>query len=184
MNPWNLPTSATIGGTVYPIHADFRDILEIFRHLNDPEQPEYVRWQIALALFYEGPIPPEHTQEALDFFISFISYGSRPSSNGPRLLDWDRDAQVILADVNKAAGTEIRALPFVHWWTFLSWFHAIGEGQLSTLISIREKLRTGKKLEPWEQDYYRKNRDTVNLSRQYTPEELAEQERLKKLLGQ
>lgn len=183
MNPWSLPTCATFGDKVYPIHADFRDILDIFRYLNDPAQPENVRWQIALALFYEDPIPPEYTQAAFDFFTAFIAYGSKPSQSGPRLLDWEQDAPVILADVNKAAGTEIRALPFVHWWTFLSWFHAIGEGQLSTLVSIREKLRTGKKLEPWEQDYYRKNRDSINLDRQYSPEELAEQDRLKKLLG-
>ena len=51
---------------------------------------------------------------------------------------------MIIADINKVAGTEVRSLSFLHWWTFLSFFHAIGEGQLSTLISIREKLRTGK----------------------------------------
>ena len=102
----------------------------------------------------------------------------------PKLLDWDQDAQVIIADINKVAGTEVWSLPFLHWWTFLSFFHAIGEGQLSTLISIREKLRTGKKLEKWEQEYYRKNKSRVDLKKRYTPEDLAEQERLKKLLGE
>jgi hypothetical protein len=101
----------------------------------------------------------------------------------PKLLDWDQDAQVIIADINKVAGTEVRSLPFLHWWTFLSFFHAIGEGQLSTLISIREKLRTGKKLEKWEQEYCRRNRSRVALPKKYSPEELAEQERLKRLLG-
>ena len=175
--------SATFEGKDFRINPDFRDILEIIRHLNDTSKPEFLRWQIALALFYEDPIPPEHTEKALQFFSNFLSYGTPAPANSPKLLDWEQDAQVIIADVNKAAGTEIRALPFLHWWTFLSWFHAIGEGQLSTLISIREKLRTGKKLEKWEQDYYRKNRDLVTLRRQYTPEELAEQERLKKLLN-
>jgi hypothetical protein len=182
MNPWSLPSEATFGDKSYRIRADFRDILEIIRHLNDASQPEFVRWKIALALFYEDPIPPEHTREALAFFSDFLSYGCHSPTNAPKLLDWEQDAQVIIADVNKAAGTESRALPLLQWWTFLSWFHAIGEGQLSTLISIREKLRSGKKLEKWEQDYYRKNRNLVTLRRQYTPEELAEQEKLKKLL--
>ena len=184
MNIWGLPDSARIGGVTYPIHADFRDILEIFRYLDDPDQPEFVRWQIALALFYEGPVPAEHTKEAIEYFVSFIACGDADGRPGPKLLDWEQDAQVIIADINKVAGTEVRALPFLHWWTFLSFFHAIGEGQLSTLISIREKLRKGKKLEKWEQEYYRKNKSKVDLKKRYTLEDLAEQERLKKLLGE
>ena len=45
------------------------------------------------------------------------------------------------------------------------------------------KLRRGKKLEKWEQEYYRKNKERVDLKKRYSAEELAEQERLKKLLG-
>ena len=75
-------------------------------------------------------------------------------------------------------------MEFLHWWTFMAYFHAIGEGQLSTLVSIRDKLRRGKKLEKWEQEYYRKNKDKVDLKKHYSAEELAEQERLKKLLGE
>ncbi len=91
---------------------------------------------------------------------------------------------MIVADVNKVAGVEVRAVEFLHWWTFMAYFHAIGEGQLSTLVSIRDKLRRGKKLEKWEQEYYRKNKDKVDLKKHYSAEELAEQERLKKLLGE
>jgi hypothetical protein len=181
---WDLPTSAVIGGTEYAINGDFRDILEILGHLEDPNQPEYVRWAVALALFYEGEIPTEHQREAAEYLAEFITCGRTDEKPGPKLLDWDQDARVIVADVNKVAGTEIRALPFLHWWTFLAWFHAIGEGQLSTLVSIRDKLRRGKKLEKWESEYYRNNKAAVDLKRKYSAEELAEQERLKKLLGE
>lgn len=186
MELWKLPTSAIIGGVEYLINADFRDILGIFRYLEDPDRPEYVRWRIAIALFYEGEIPEEHRQEAMEYLARFISCGEQDSKPGPKLLDWERDAQVIVADVNKVAGagTEIRATPFLHWWTFMSYFNAIGEGQLSTLVSIRDKLHRGKKLEKWEQEYYRKNKDRVDLPKRYSAEELAEQERLKKILGE
>lgn len=89
---------------------------------------------------------------------------------------------MIVADVNKVAGQEIRALPFVHWWTFMSWFHAIGEGQLSTVVSLRDKLRRGKKLEQWEKDFYRDNKNTVDIRKRYSKEELEQQEKLKRLL--
>lgn len=183
MSAWELPVAAHIGGRDYPIHADYRDVLDICKHLDDPDQPEYVRWRIALALFYEGDIPPAHMAEAMEYLAAFISCGQRDPRPGPKLLDWEQDAQTIVADVNKIAGTEVRALPFLHWWTFLSYFHAIGEGQLSSLIAIREKLRTGKKLESWERDYYRKNKDRVELKKQYSAQERAEQERLKAMLG-
>ena len=49
MTPWVLPETAEIGGTVYELHTDYRDILEIIGYLNDPDRPEYLRWQIAIA---------------------------------------------------------------------------------------------------------------------------------------
>ena len=185
MTPWRLPQTAEIGGSVYKLNTDFRDILEIMGYLDDPDKPEYLRWQIALALFYEGDIPPAHQQEAMEHLAAFISCGEAENAKpGPKLLDWDQDALAIVADVNRVAGTEIRALPYLHWWTFLSYFHAIGEGQLSMLVSIRDKLRKGKKLEKWERDFYRENKSRVDLKKKYSADELAEQEQLKKLLGE
>lgn len=184
MSLWSLPTSAIIGGTEYPIHADFRDVLNIFHYLDDPDRPEYLRWWIAIALFYEGEIPEVDFYEAMAYLAEFISCGNQDSKPGTKLLDWEQDAQIIVADINKTAGVEIRALPFLHWWTFVAYFNAIGEGQLSTLVSIRDKLRRGKPLEKWEKEYYRKNKERVDLKTRYSAEELAEQERLKKLLGE
>ena len=39
------------------------------------------------------------------------------------------------------------------------------------LVSIREKLRSGKKLEPWEREYYQKNRSRVDFKQRYTAAE-------------
>lgn len=176
---WGLPTKTLIGGTEYKIHCDFRDILEIFSYLDDPDLPEYLRWQIALALFYDGEIPQAHQPEAMEYLLSFLNCGrAEESKPGPKLLDWEQDAPMIVADINKVAGQEIRALPFVHWWTFMAWFHAIGEGQLSTVVSLRDKLRRGKKLESWEKDFYRDNKETVDIRKRYSAEELAEQQKL------
>ena len=183
MTPWLLPETAEIGGKIYHLNTDFRDMLEIMRYLEDPNQPEYLRWKIAVALFFEEELPEDHLIEAEEYLADFIAAGDKDMKPGPKLLDWEQDAQAIVADINKVAGTEIRSIPYMHWWTFLSYFQAIGEGQLSTLVSIRDKLRRGKKLERWEQEYYRKNSDRVNLRTRYSAEELAEQERLKKLLG-
>lgn len=183
---WQLPTSAVIGGVEHPINPDYRDVLEIVGYLNDPNEPEYIRWEIAVGLFFDGDIPKEHKREAMEYLADFLACGQKePTGKAPvKLLDWEQDAPAIVADVNKAAGTEIRSLPFLHWWTFMAYFNAIGEGQLSTIISIRNKRRKGKKLEKWEQEYYKENKHRIDLKRKYSAEELAEQERLKALLGE
>ena len=49
----------------------------------------------------------------------------------------------------------MRALPYLHWWSFLSAFDAIGDGTFATVVGLRDKLRRGKKLEPWELEFYR-----------------------------
>lgn len=184
MNTWTLPRTARLGEEEYAFNSDFRDMIEILSYLADEERPEYLRWQIALGLFFEKEIPDQYQLDALEYLIQFISYGEQTEKSSPKLFDWQQDSQIIVGEVNKVAGTEIREIPYLHWWTFLSYFYGIGEGQLSTIISIRDKLRRRKKLEKWEQDYYRENKSKVDFVKNYSAEELAEQDRLKKLLGE
>lgn len=182
MNLWKLPVQAEFDGVVHHIHADFRDVLDVIAHLEDPSRPEWLRWKVALSLFYEEDIPPESESQAMEWMADFIALGEDEQRPAPRLLDWNQDAAIVVADINKTAGCEIRALPFLHWWTFIGYFNAIEEGQLSTIVTIRDKLRSGKKLESWEREYYRKNKKRVDLKRQYSPEEEEERARLKQIL--
>lgn len=174
MNGWSLPESAVIGGTVYQINADYRDILDIISRLNDPEEAVQVRVYVALALFYDSfdTMPGSDYGDAIRWMFDFISCGEAPGTH-PRAktIDWDQDRAMIVADINKVAGCEVRALPFCHWWTFVAWFNSIGEGQLATVVSIREKLRKGKKLSDWERDFYRDNREKVDFKTKITAEE-------------
>ena len=181
---WKLPTDAIIGGKKYQIHSDYRDVLEIFSYFSDPELPDYLKWQIALALFYEEEIPKEDQEKAVVFLSEFLSGGRPETGNpGPRLLDWEQEGAMIVADINKVAGQEIRALPSVQWWTFLAWFHAIGDGQLSTVIALRGKLASGKKLEGWEKAYYREHKHRVELPKRYSQQELQQRQQLESLLA-
>lgn len=183
MTGWELPTCVVFDGKSYAFHGDFRDILEIFSYFEDPDMPDYLKWQVALALFYEEQIPEPCRQEAMTFLSDFLR-GGMQDKPGIKLLDWQQDAPLIVADVNKVAGTEIRSLPFLHWWSFLSWFHAIGQGQLSTVVAIRDKLHRGKPLEKWEKDFYREHKQMVDLPKRYSREELQQQEKLRQMLGE
>ena len=181
-NLWELPRRLSIGGREVEIDPDFRTVLQIFRHFQNEELPEFLRWEVALRLFYRQIVPEQQEYAAMEALADFIRCGAQDSP-GPKLLDWQQDAAIIIADVNKAAGQELRSLPFVHWWTFLGWFHAIGQGQLSTVVAIRQKLQGKQKLEPWEQDFYRQNKAMVDMKAPLTEEEQAEKDRLNQLLG-
>lgn len=183
MDIWSLPQQVELLGKSYGFRGDYRNVFQIFRCLNDPDRPLWMRWLTTVELFYEERIPQEALEEAIRYLVWFLNGGQEEIPQGPRLLDWEQDGAMIVADVNRVAGTEVRALPFLHWWTFLSWFHGIGEGQLSTVVSIRDKLARGRKLEQWEQEYYQRNRHRVELKERLSREELDRRERVKKMLG-
>jgi hypothetical protein len=182
MNAWTLPTSLAVCGTNYRINADFRDVLEVIHYLTDESLPEFIRWRVATELFYEDPVRDIDFPEAMKQMADFISYGTKDTKPGPKLIDWDIDAQMIVADVNKVSGKEVRAVPFLHWWTFLSYFYGIGEGQLSTVVSIRHKKAKGKKLEKWEQEYYQENKTVVDMKKPDTEEIQKEKENILRFL--
>ena len=88
--------------------------------------------------------------------------------------DWEADFDLIAAAVNHVLGTECRALPHLHWRTFLGAYMEISpESLFSRVISIREKTKSGRKLEKWEREWYRKNRDLVDLPMKYSESEKA-----------
>ena len=179
---WQLPTEAELDGKRYPHKTDYRQMLRLIAVLSDESRPAQLRWLTALAYFYEVPIPRSLEEAAMACLSDFLSCGE-PGTPGPRLLDWETDAPEIIADINRVSGQEIRSLNYLHWWSFLSFFHGIGEGRLSYLVSIRDKLHRGKKLEPHEQEYYRAHKDKVRLRPSETPEEAARKRALEQLLS-
>lgn len=97
--------------------------------------------------------------------------------------DFDKVLEgVNLAGTARAAGQDLRALPHLHWWSFLGWFDSIADGPFATVVALRDKLRRGKKLEPWEREFYRAHRAEVDLHRPASPEADAEKQRLLALL--
>lgn len=179
---WDLPRQVTVGDRQLEIDPDFRTVLRIFRHFQNEELPEFLRWEVALTLFYRQPVPDGCRVEAMEALANFVTCGQQ-GKPGPRLLDWEHDAMAIVADVNRVAGKEIRELEFLHWWTFLSWFHAIGEGQLSSLVELRRRLSRGEKLDEHQRQFYRENKAMVDLPRRRSPAEQAEIDRLNALLN-
>ena len=157
ISPWTLPEAAELGGARYPHRTDFRDILEILALLGREDLRLPVRWFRALGKFYRDPIPYGVYREALGYLSEFLTMGQQWPDTGAPLLDWQTDAPEIAEGVSAVAGRDIRGCGHVHWWTFLGWFHSIGEGRLRTLVDLRQKLRSGKSLTEEERTFVRQN---------------------------
>lgn len=164
---YGLPTEITIDGKAYPItnNGDYRLVLDVIAALTDTELPEHKRAGVALNLFYNFDLP-DNIEAAYAEMTKFINAGEK-EKNAPKkkpLMSWEHDFPVIVPAINKALGCEVRAVSYLHWWTFLSGYMEIGEGSVfSTIVNIRRKLRDSVKLEKHERAFLNANRDLVNI---------------------
>ena len=78
----------------------------------------------------------------------------------------------MVAPINHILGYECRSVEYLHWRTFLAAYLEIPpESVFARVLRIREKLRTGKKLEKYEKQWYRRNMDLVVVRARYSVEE-------------
>lgn len=177
---YDLPTSIEINNHHFAItdKGDYRMVIDCFMALEDPEMDKTDRILTALVIFYEDVIDPgdvlklfgeDHLEEACEKMFAFFNC-NQPFSVGykvdHKLVDWEQDEQLIVSAVNNVAGKEIRWEPYIHWWTFTGYYMAIGESVLATVVSIRDKIIKGKKLEKHEKEYRRDNPQYFTWNRQ------------------
>lgn len=194
MYAWDLPTSLEVDGREYEIRTDYRVILDILAAMNDPEifepgmtedekKAEQVMTMLQILYIDFDIMPPENWQEAAKKACDFIDCGIKGDDKPkPRAMDWEQDAPIIAPEVSKVAGRDIR-IGETHWWEFFGYYMGIGEGVFNTIVSIREKRRKGKKLEKWEQEFYRNNKALVNLKIKKEERSEQEKEELRELFG-
>lgn len=175
--PWRelLPTSVEVGGTEYPIRSDYRAALDICAALSDPELSEQDKSVVALTIFYPDldTIPPSLYGEALERCMRFLNCGQEQHHGGrsPRLVDWEQDFQYIVAPINRVVGREIRAVEYMHWWTFIAAYYEIGDCTFAQIVRVRDQLVRGKPMDKPDREWYRRNRELVDFKRKYTPQE-------------
>lgn len=173
---YGLPESVTVCGKEYAIRSDFRVILDIMEVLNDPELSDQERAFFTLGFFYPDfeEMEPEHCQEAIRQCFWFINGGKDEARSGkkqPRLMDWEKDFPYIIAPVNRVVGHEVRADAHFHWWSFLAAYMEIGECTFAQIVHIRDRQSKGKPLEKFDKDWYRQNRDLVDMKVKITSAE-------------
>ena len=184
-----LPQTVEVSNVARKIRTDYRDIINILVAQSDPNLDNDEKIYICLFIFYIDfdEIKEDEYNEAFQKALNFIDAGLKSSNTpGPRLMDWEHDEAIICSAVNKVAGTDVRKERYIHWWTFLGYYLEINDSFFSQVVSIRKKRATGKKLETYEQEFYRSNKNLIRLKEKLSDEEeqirKEEKERLNQLI--
>lgn len=172
----SLPKTLTVDGRQLAVRSDYRVALTILQAMKDEALTNGLKAQVCIKCLYEDPEEITNIEEALERAAWFLDGGNIPKSreHSSRIIDWEHDESMIFPAVNKAAGCEVRALEYMHWWTFLGYFGEAGEGLLSAVLSIRSKIADGKPLDKHEREFLRRNKALIVL--QTAEEKAAEEE--------
>jgi hypothetical protein len=164
---YELPTSITLGDRSWMVRnkGDFRTIIDCFNVLEDPELTKEERVLACLIIFYEDLNSLEdidklpNLREAYDKMSWFFNCGQDTigAQTKYKLIDWEKDSVLICSAVNNVAKKEIRSEPYIHWWTFMGYYLAVGDCSLATVVGIRDKRAKGKKLEKYERQFVNDN---------------------------
>lgn len=174
---YTLPTTVKIRDNDFKIRnkGDFRMVLDCFNALQDDDLSQQERVISSLIIFYDDVHSyedlcvlfkdDEDLKLAIEKMYDFFNCNQKEvgAKQNYKLIDWDNDSQIICSAINNVANIEIRSLEYLHWWTFMGYYISIGESVLSTVVSIRHKIATGKKLEKYEKDFKKDNPNYFNF---------------------
>lgn len=170
-----LPTTLDICGKRYDIRSDYRNILRIITAYNDDGLTDGEKVYVCLKRLFVDfeSIPNQQYEQAYLAATAFIECHTREDAPAPKTVNWEKDEQLIFPAVNKVAGTEVRALPYLHWWTFLGYYQSIDhDGLFGFVLTIRQKKAKGKKLEKHEQEFYRSNTNLCRVEDKPAPQKV------------
>lgn len=115
-----LPDAVDVGGASIPVRTGFRTGIQVARAF-DSGLSERVIGQTVLSLY----MPGAHVSDlgaAIEACVWFFRCG-KPRQKGPagRVIDWDHDADTILADFQREYGIALaNPATRMHWWVFMA----------------------------------------------------------------
>lgn len=145
--------------------GDYRVILDCFNVLEDVELAEDERYIACLIIFYEefneledvlayGDLEGATTKMVKFFDCNQTQVGASVSG---KVVDWEQDSMLICSAINEIVRDDIRGFEYLHWFTFMSYYLAIGDCTFATVVGIRNKILKQKKLEKYEQQFRKEN---------------------------
>jgi len=121
-----LPRAVPVGGSSVPLRSGYRTGISVVR-VAESALSEALKAGAILRLYFGDAVPPD-TASALEAAMDFHRCGEAPSKRrSRRLLDWDHDAGMILADFRREYGIDLAdPATRMHWWVFMAYFANLG----------------------------------------------------------
>ena len=141
------PESVKIGGDLYYINADFRNILRIFDMLDDRNISGYKKIEKLVNWFFDNNFPENISPEiAIEAFIHFVGKNGRRDvedavpyeiepEESERQFCYNFDAEEIYASFMAEYGIDLIETDFLHWYKF-----KILLGNLSPESAFKKKI--------------------------------------------
>ena len=163
----SLQQTLNVGGREYKIRSDFRSVLRIIAAFNDDDLSTEEKVYVCLHQLYVGirKMPFDDYYEAYEKAMWFLNCGDdHEKKESTKIIDWNKDEQLIFPAVNKVAGEEVRLVEYMHWWTFMGFFQNISrDDTYGYVLMLRQKKAKGKPFEKHETEFWNNNRDICDL---------------------
>ena len=153
---YELPTSLNVCGVEYAIRSDYRAALDVLSVFSAVDLGNGQKVLAALDIFYPDflQMPDEHIPDAVKQMTWFLDCGDEGDNRKrPKLMDWEQDFQYIVAPINRVVGHEVRAMPYFHWWSFVSAYYEIGDCLFANIVRIRNLKAKGKTLDKSDREF-------------------------------
>lgn len=174
MSAWNLPVAVSVCGKEFVIRSDFRAVLDALAVLDDAQLTPPERQFACMRILYPDWQEISDWGEAFRAAMQFVNCGKPVPENQPpkpKLVDWEKDVEIIAPAVDAVLGYSCRRCEYLHWWEFVGAYSNIGRGLFAEVVNIRSKRVKGKSLEKYEKEFVREHPDLVNITSQLTAEE-------------
>lgn len=182
---WYLPTTVKTHDINFNIRneCDYRIVLDVINVIEDKDFTADEIAECTLMLFYENIEQLNEIEddiersEALQYLFEemfkIINLGevSAEKNTKPAIMNWSKDFKLLVSPISRVIGYDVRKPEHTHWWTFVGAYMEIGDCSFANIVSIRNKRYKGKKLEKWEEEFYRENRELIDLPYNLAPED-------------
>ena len=187
---WDLPTSININDEEYKIRnkCDYRVVLDVIDVLNDKELDDESKIKCSLFIFYEHFNKTQTLLEEnkfqeyqdtlknlFDEMIKILNLGEevdKSEPEKPKIMDWKHDFKNVTPPINRVLGYSVRdENNYTHWYDFVGAYMEIGECYFSQIVSMRIKIKKGKKLEEQDRKFYKEHKKEIDLPTDLSLEE-------------
>lgn len=179
-----LPDKVEIKNREYGINYDFRTLILINLLLCDNSISEKDKVKQALNLFYqEIPFDIGAAIERMSWFnrcgkeIEYKKATKKTtSSTGKRILDYEKDADLIYSAFMSQYKLDLQDIDYLHWWKFQSLLNGLKDDNKLCEIMKYRSIDLSKIKDKEQKKFYKEMQEFYSLDDGFTLEELKELE--------